>query len=131
VATNGNVVYTNTNPLTFTNNVSFSSGRIEIGGGLGFWDTTDGTYALFFQQDDPVLLNNRWNDDTVRASLGLPLAALTNTNTAGFNASLYGSGTNPVLYNTNGEVVSPTNFWQVAPIVTRFVERKFSDFYSS
>jgi hypothetical protein len=24
--------------------------------------------------------------------------------------------------NTNGEVVSPTNFWQVAPIVTRFVE---------
>jgi hypothetical protein len=47
---------------------------------------------------------------------------LTNTNTAGFNTSLYGSGTNPVLYNTNGEVVSPTNFWQVAPIVTRFIE---------
>jgi hypothetical protein len=59
---------------------------------------------------------------TTRTNLGLPLAALTNTNTSGFNTSLYGSGTNPVLYNTNGEVVSPTNFWQVAPIVTRFVE---------
>lgn len=53
-----------------------------------------------------------------RNSLGLGWSALTNTNTSGFNASLYGSGTNPVLYNTNGEVVSPTNFWQVAPIST-------------
>ena len=57
-----------------------------------------------------------------RNNLGLGWSALTNTNTSGFNASLYGNGTNPVLYNTNGEVVSPTNFWQVAPIVTRFVE---------
>jgi hypothetical protein len=57
-----------------------------------------------------------------RTNLGLGWSALTNTNTSGFNASLYGSGTNPVLYSTNGEVVSPTNFWQVAPIVTRFVE---------
>lgn len=57
-----------------------------------------------------------------RTNLGLGWPALTNTSTAGFNTSLYGSGTNPVLYNTNGEVVSPTNFWQVAPIVTRFVE---------
>ena len=59
---------------------------------------------------------------TTRTNLGLGWSALTNTSTAGFNTSLYGSGTNPVLYNTNGEVVSPTNFWQVAPIVTRFVE---------
>jgi hypothetical protein len=53
-----------------------------------------------------------------RTSLGLGWSAITNTNTAGFNASLYGSGTNPVLYDTNGEVVSPTNFWQAAPIGT-------------
>jgi hypothetical protein len=59
---------------------------------------------------------------TTRTNLGLGWSALTNTNTAGLNTSLYGSGTNPVLYNTNGDVVSPTNFWQVAPIVTRFVE---------
>jgi hypothetical protein len=131
VATNGNVVYTNTNPLTFTNNVGFSSGRIEIGGGLGFWDATDGTYALFFQQDDPVLLNNRWNDDTVRASLGLPLAALTNTNVTNFRSAIglgwpaltnSNAGTGLVSVNTNGEVVSPTNFWQVAPITTTFID---------
>ena len=59
---------------------------------------------------------------TTRTNLGFGWSALTNTNASGFNASAYGSGTNPVLYSTNGEVVSPTNFWQVAPIVTRFVE---------
>jgi hypothetical protein len=32
--------------------------------------------------------------------------------------ALFGSNTNPVLVNTNGEVVSPTNFWAVAPIST-------------
>ena len=56
------------------------------------------------------------NAAATRTNLGLGWIALTNTNTVGFNTSLYGSGTNPVLYNTNGEVVSPTNFWQVAPI---------------
>jgi hypothetical protein len=58
------------------------------------------------------------NIATTRTNLGLGATWLTNTNTAGFNTSLYGSGTNPVLYNTNGEVVSPTNFWAVAPIST-------------
>jgi hypothetical protein len=45
---------------------------------------------------------------TARTNLGLN-AWTTNTNS-------------PVFVGTNGEVVSPTNFWQVAPIVTRFVE---------
>jgi len=53
-----------------------------------------------------------------RTNLGLGWSALTNTNTSGFNASLYGSNTNPVLVNSNGNVVSPTNFWEVAPIQT-------------
>jgi hypothetical protein len=66
--------------------------------------------------------NTTTNKIISRNNLGLGWSALTNTNTSGFNTSLYGSGTNPVLYDTNGEVVSPTNFWQVAPIVTRFVE---------
>jgi hypothetical protein len=57
-----------------------------------------------------------------RTNLGLGWEALTNTSPVTFQAALFGSGTNPVLVNTNGEVVSPTNFWQVAPIVTRFVE---------
>lgn len=55
---------------------------------------------------------------TTRTNLGLGWSALTNTNTTGFNVSLYGTNTNPVLVNTNGEVVSPTNFWQQAPIQT-------------
>jgi hypothetical protein len=77
----------------------------------------DGALGLQFQGTSASTLSA-----TTRTNLGLGWTALTNTNTAGFNTSLYGSGTNPVLYDTNGEVVSPTNFWQVAPIVTSFVE---------
>ena len=52
------------------------------------------------------------NAPTARTNLGLGWSALTNSN----------AGTGLVSVGTNGEVVSPTNFWQVAPIVTRFVE---------
>lgn len=57
-----------------------------------------------------------------RTNLGLPWSGLTNTNAATFQASLFGANTNPVLVDTNGEVVSPTNFWQAAPITTTFIE---------
>jgi hypothetical protein len=53
-----------------------------------------------------------------RTNLGLPWTGLTNSNATTFQAALFGSNTNPVLVNTNGEVVSPTNFWQAAPIST-------------
>jgi len=43
-----------------------------------------------------------------RTNLGLGWPALTNSN----------AGTGLVSVNTNGEVVSPTNFWQAAPIQT-------------
>jgi hypothetical protein len=46
--------------------------------------------------------------DITRTNLGLGWSALTNTN----------SGTGLVSVNTNGDVVSPTNFWQGAPIAT-------------
>jgi hypothetical protein len=113
--------------LGATNSVVFSS--IAIGGG-----------DLIFSNDSIYWATNvRWSPEdnifftaiefdstniaaTTRTNLGLGWSALTNNNPAGFGAALYGSGTNPVLYNTNGEVVSPTNFWQVAPIVTRFIE---------
>lgn len=77
--TNGQVVAnTGTNVLTFTNPLNVSSQRINIGEGLGFWDTPAGEYALFFQADDPVILaEGRWNDPSVRASLGFS----TNLNT--------------------------------------------------
>ncbi len=59
-----------------------------------------------------------FDSGTARTNIGLPWTGLTNTNTATFQTALFGSNTNPVLVNTNGEVVSPTNFWQVAPIAT-------------
>ena len=62
------------------------------------------------------------NVTNFRTDIGLGWSVLTNTNTSGFNTSLYGSGTNPVLVSTSGVVVSPTNFWQVAPLVTTFIE---------
>jgi hypothetical protein len=55
---------------------------------------------------------------TTRTNLGLPWSGLTNTNSSTFQSALFGSNTNPVLVDTNGSVVSPTNFWQVAPIST-------------
>jgi hypothetical protein len=117
----GNAVFTATNAaaaadaigLGATNQVGFDSVQandftVSDGGTISFEDTGS---IEFGNAAGPT-----------RTNLGLGWSALTNTSTAGFNTSLYGSGTNPVLYNTNGEVVSPTNFWQVAPIVTRFVE---------
>ena len=58
------------------------------------------------------------NAASFRTNIGIPWSGLTNTNAATFQTALFGTNTNPVLVNTNGEVVSPTNFWQVAPIQT-------------
>jgi hypothetical protein len=89
VNTNGNVVYAGTNVLTFTNNIGFSSGRIEIGDGLGFWDGPNGDYTLFFQSDDPVILNaSRWDDPGVRSALGLGATWLTNANVTNFRTAI-------------------------------------------
>lgn len=49
------------------------------------------------------------NAAITRTNFGLGWPALTNTN----------AGTGLVSVNTNGEVVSPTNFWQVSPANTR------------
>jgi hypothetical protein len=95
------------------------SGILQIGSGGNVTRTmTNKSTATpaFFGWDG--FLNTAFSAAQARTNIGLSFAALTNTNTTGFNASLYGSGTNPVLYNTNGEVVSPTNFWQQAPIAT-------------
>ena len=131
----GDSVFTATNAagaataigLGATNFVTFSS--IAIGDGdLIFsndsiywatdarWSPEDNVFYTAIQFDSTNIAA------TTRTNLGLGWSALTNTSTSGFNASAYGSGTNPVLYNTNGEVVSPTNFWQVAPITTTFID---------
>jgi hypothetical protein len=122
--TNGQIVAnTGTNVLTFTNMVNLNSGIAE--NGVLIWDSINNEFyagATFHGEIAFGGTNANSFAATTRTNLGLGLPALTNTNTAGFNTSLYGSGTNPVLYNTNGEVVSPTNFWQVAPLVTTFIE---------
>jgi hypothetical protein len=53
-----------------------------------------------------------------RTNLGLTWTGLTNPSASTFQTALFGANTNPVLVDANGEVVSPTNFWQVAPIST-------------
>jgi len=73
----------------------------------------------------PILFlgtNASSNAAVSRTNLGLPWSGLTNTNAATFQSALFGTNTNPVLVNTSGSVVSPTNFWQVAPITTTFIE---------
>jgi hypothetical protein len=105
---------------------SDAEGTTTFGINIGTMSGTTAEVALFNANRitfyKPLEFNNTTNRAITRTNLSLGWSALTNTNPAGFNTALYGSGTNPVLYNTNGEVVSPTNFWQVAPIVTRFVE---------
>jgi hypothetical protein len=63
-------------------------------------------------------VNTAFSAAEARTNIGLTLPALTNTNNANFLAAFFGTNTNPVLVNTNGEVVSPTNFWAAAPIST-------------
>ncbi len=118
--------------LGITNEVEFNILRVGgsenmsirgVGGLIRFYDTIDDESVLTIPSDsDPVEINSQWNDVNVRSNLGLGWSGLTNTNAATFQAALFGSNTNPVLVNTNGEVVSPTNFWQAAPITTTFIE---------
>jgi hypothetical protein len=79
-------------------------------GGVSFVEPVDNETVLALPSDtDPVTLNPiHWNISGVRQSLGLGWSALTNTN----------AGTSLVSVNTNGDVVSPTNFWAAAPIST-------------
>jgi hypothetical protein len=87
--------------------------------GLG-WSALTNTDSTNFR--NAIGLGAAWltntNADTFRSNIGLSWSGLTNTNAATFQTALFGANTNPVLVNTNGEVVSPTNFWQVAPIST-------------
>ena len=96
--------------LGASNGVWGSAGPPSVGVGI------NGTTRLYVSEtaitaSAPIGFDNATNAATTRTNLGLGWSGLTNTN-----------GTGLVAVNTNGEVVSPTNFWQVAPIVTRFVE---------
>ena len=127
---NGQIVYTNTNTLTFTNSVNFINGDMTIAGvGIQAYGVTFNFEERKIQDSDTNIgdiiswtsgetlnfslpINFGTNAATTRTNLGLGWSALTNTN----------AGTSLVSVNTNGDVVSPTNFWQAAPIFKRFVE---------
>lgn len=135
----GNALFTATNSTAAINAIGFGDqvlsvsnikiNEFPIGISRGFIVPTSGqrldlagtnvttTVAAFYGFNG--FASVAFSASEARTNIGLSFAALTNTNTSGFNASLYGSNTNPVLANSNGEVVSPTNFWQVAPINTR------------
>jgi hypothetical protein len=112
---------------TWLTNANASNFRTEIGLGAagdvtfssvsaGQFEAGNGTNTVSVEGLGIAFFGN--SAATTRTNLGLPWSGLTNTNSSTFQASLFGSNTNPVLVNTNGEVVSPTNFWQVAPIST-------------
>jgi hypothetical protein len=100
------------------------------GNGAGLTNITaaniTGTVGLASNVSGVVAITNGGSGATTaggaRTNLGLTWAGLTNPSASTFQTALFGSNTNPVLVNTNGEVVSPTNFWQVAPITTTFIE---------
>lgn len=104
--TNGQVVYSGTNALNFTSTVFLGnyalrvfSNTVEINTPLWFGDAAG---TNIFEFEDTA------NAAIARTNLGLGWSALTNTN----------SGISLVSVDTNGSVVSPTNFWQQAPIAT-------------
>ena len=74
------------------------SNSIEVGASLGI---SGGPISF-------TGANAASNLATTRTNFGLGWSALTNSN----------AGTGLVSVNTNGDVVSPTNFWRVAPIST-------------
>jgi hypothetical protein len=118
VATNGNVVYSGTNQLTFSNAVSLYTGNYSnsatgttVDLALALWDIANDDWSLR-GNDSEFQFNGDTRRDNFRIALGLGWSALTNSN----------AGTGLVSVNTNGVVVSPTNFWQVAPITTTFID---------
>jgi hypothetical protein len=91
------------------------SNSVETGSGIGLSVSGVGSFSTNIQIGGPLSFsgaNASNNANATRTNLGLGWSALTNSN----------AGVSLVSVDTNGEVVSPTNFWQVAPIVTRFVE---------
>jgi hypothetical protein len=104
--TSGQVVYAGTNPLTFTNDLRFGVGgmNIQADGTLFFFDQ-DGTKDFF------VFDNGAGGADEARArtNLGLGATWLTNTNVTNFRTAIGLGATNDVVFeslNAN-EVIAP------------------------
>jgi hypothetical protein len=120
----------------YTNSATLNSFALFLN-----YETNSATYG-----SEGITFNNESQKAISRTNLGLPLAALTNTSTSSFRSAVglgatwltntnsanfrsdiglgwpaltnTNAGTGLVSVSTNGEVVSPTNFWQQAPIAT-------------
>jgi hypothetical protein len=105
--------------LEFEQGVGTGQGLLSLGAGGGVEKVATNVFTA-----TPAFVGwsgfayTAFDAGTARTNIGLPWTGLTNTNAATFQTALFGSNTNPVLVDTNGSVVSPTNFWQVAPIQT-------------
>lgn len=109
-----------TNPATAFQPSSVSLTNLATNNGSGLTNLTaaniNGTVAIINGGSGATTAGG------ARTNLGLTWTGLTNPSASTFQTALFGANTNPVLVNTNGEVISPTNFWQVAPIATTFIE---------
>jgi hypothetical protein len=105
--------------LEFEQGVGTGQGLLSLGAGGGVEKVATNVFTA-----TPAFVGwsgfayTAFDAGTARTNIGLPWTGLTNTNAATFQTALFGSNTNPVLVDTNGSVVSPTNFWQQAPIAT-------------
>jgi hypothetical protein len=104
LGTNAEITRTNIGLKAFKNPDDYA--ELLDANGSTILDVEDGVSvyrAIIWQGTN----NEQYKGDT-RTNLGLGWSALTNSN----------AGIGLVSVNTNGQVVSPTNFWQVAPIQT-------------
>jgi hypothetical protein len=91
------------NSLTIAEGTNTYIALFDDGGEFSTGITMSGNFGISFSSNAAGI---------TRTNLGLGWSALTNSN----------AGTSLVSVSTNGEVVSPTNFWQVAPITTTFID---------
>jgi hypothetical protein len=110
--TNGQVIAdTGTNVLTFTNDVRFADGEFTIKqpagelqyGGVTFFEPETKMWFSAFS------FGNTTNAATTRTNLGLPLAALTNTNNATMMRALSGSTNTNHPFSGSVSVVGTNN----------------------
>jgi hypothetical protein len=122
--------------LGITNNVEFNQIRVGgsdqmsirgAAGSISFYDGIDEENILVIPSDtDPVEINSQWNNASVRSNLGIPLAALTNTNAAGFQRAIFSTNAAP----TNSANVNTVNFntavaWMEVSVITNGVTNSY------
>ena len=129
--------YTTVEVVGYTNSLVFTNANVRFGGmqptniagppsktGVDFYGNVElNPYDNGFGgEDSPIITVGSASSEYVYISgSGISFSngseAATRTN-LGLGASWLTNTNNPVFVSTNGEVVSPTNFWQVAPIQT-------------